>query len=77
LQAGYDVIVISPPGGVSRKCGYISYYLPIVSVDIDSCDTEVDNIDDFPLLSHDDQCTGQHVGLRTNLYPVTLLQLIN
>jgi len=28
----------------------------ILSVDIDSCDTEVDNIDDFPLLSHEDQC---------------------
>jgi len=28
----------------------------ILSVDIDSCDTEVDNMDDFPLLSHENQC---------------------
>jgi len=28
----------------------------ILSVDSDSCDTEVDNIDDFPLFSHEDQC---------------------
>jgi len=28
----------------------------ILSVDIDSCDTVVDNIDDFPLLSQEDQC---------------------
>jgi len=28
----------------------------ILSVDIDSCVNEVDNIDDFPLLSHEDQC---------------------
>jgi len=28
----------------------------ISSVDIDSCDTEVDNIDHFSLLSHEDQC---------------------
>jgi len=27
-----------------------------LSVDIDSCDTEVYNIDEFPILSHEDQC---------------------
>jgi len=37
----------------------------ILSVDIDSCDTEVDDIDDFPLLSHKDQCRS---GPRTNLF---------
>jgi len=38
----------------------------ILSVDIDSFDTEFDNIDDFSL-SHGDQCSlGQHIDLWTN-----------
>jgi len=33
----------------------------ILSIDIDSCDTEVDNIDDF-LLLHGDQCRSTYIS---------------